>query len=161
MIWNRKTRKELEDFKRGLAELAAGFAARESEFAASWDNAKRSYADLEAKVSYVLNSMPQKPIMSLPFPKWLTHPEGTKTRFCPVVVHTVGQEEEYKAKGYVVETPDDPAKYILMKLGELFAKRIDRHFRMVTARCVDSEERISRIEHILQEPLPDADLCEE
>lgn len=82
---------------------------------------ERRVLRLEELFSAIRDNLPSEPIKYFTFPKWLHHPSGERDKFPDVMVNTLQQEEEYKAKGYSTKV-DDAEDFFVTKVSQRVEK---------------------------------------
>jgi hypothetical protein len=111
-------------------------------------------AHFEATFSYVRALVPKGPVEFQEYPMWLEHPQSAVERaggfytaeICklpPVLVNTLEQEEEYRAKGYERPGSSSSGDFMLAKASESLQKEIAswNHKYTLAMRKMESVER--------------------
>jgi hypothetical protein len=112
---------------------------------------------LESAFSAIRDNLPAEPIKYFSFPKWLVHLESS---YDPVMVNTLQQEEEYRAKGYVtkfdeISTEED---FFVTKVFQRVKKQLDLYLhqqREIMKQNTRLQEQINSIYDYIAELIED------
>jgi hypothetical protein len=113
---------------------------------------------LESAFSAIRDNLPTEPIKYFSFPKWLVHLE--RSYAAPVMVNTLQQEEEYRAKGYVAKFNETSTEedFFVTKVYQRVKKQLDLYLqqqREIMKQNTRLQEQINSIHDYIAELIED------